>query len=225
MSDKIKMHRVNKATLRKQAYHKRIVDAAITLFTEQGVDETPITDVIRKAGVAHKTFFNHFSNKHQLMMHIAEDYFKGLEAIIQQETAGHDNAAIVLEASFNNIAETINGLDQRTGRMLGHLVLQAHVASSYNKFHIIAELNKIVVGLLTDARRQNCLNEEFGIETYAELVTSIFVGIINNWANDKDYDLVGHMRQASEFIVKTVFDKQACTSSSNMVNPSNRVTA
>lgn len=213
MSEKIRKHRVNKVLLRKRAYQQRIVDAAIVLFTRQGVDQTPITAIIKEAGVAHKTFFNHFPNKHQLMMHIAEQYFAGMEAIVREVSRENDDAVDILQRSFIMTAETIDNLDERTGRMLGHLVLHAHVGQGYDKFRIIGHLKTVVTDLMQQACRQGHLKADFSLAFYAELVTSIFVGVITNWANDENYPLVQHMTLASTFVVQTVFTGQQVTGS------------
>ncbi|MCG6498750.1 TetR/AcrR family transcriptional regulator [Kitasatospora sp. A2-31] len=46
---------------------ERLYDAAITLFAEQGYDETSIDEIAERADVARGTFFNYFQRKEDLL--------------------------------------------------------------------------------------------------------------------------------------------------------------
>jgi len=52
---------------------KRILAAAVRLFSERGVGNVTVTDVAAQAGVSRATVFNHFGTKHALVEGIAED--------------------------------------------------------------------------------------------------------------------------------------------------------
>lgn len=52
---------------RKQETRERILEAAVELFGEQGVDATKVADVCERADVARQTFFNHFPAKADLL--------------------------------------------------------------------------------------------------------------------------------------------------------------
>ena len=45
----------------------RLVVAAMQLFTEQGYDETTVTQIAQRAGVTKSTFFRHFPDKRELL--------------------------------------------------------------------------------------------------------------------------------------------------------------
>lgn len=46
---------------------KRFVTAALTLFTEQGYDETTVAEIADRAGLTKSTFFRHFSDKREVL--------------------------------------------------------------------------------------------------------------------------------------------------------------
>jgi AcrR family transcriptional regulator len=57
---------------------RRILEAAIRLFSDRGVAKVKVTDVATAAGVSRATVFNHFGAKHALVEGIAQeviDYF------------------------------------------------------------------------------------------------------------------------------------------------------
>jgi hypothetical protein len=43
------------------------MQAAITLFAEQGYEETTIADIAERAGLAKRTFFRYFSDKREVL--------------------------------------------------------------------------------------------------------------------------------------------------------------
>jgi AcrR family transcriptional regulator len=47
---------------------ERLVVAAVDLFTEQGYDDTTVTQIAERAGVTKSTFFRHFPDKRELLV-------------------------------------------------------------------------------------------------------------------------------------------------------------
>lgn len=47
---------------------RRLVVAAVDLFTEQGYDATTVAQIAERAGVTKSTFFRHFSDKRELLV-------------------------------------------------------------------------------------------------------------------------------------------------------------
>ena len=52
---------------------KEILDAAIGLFEEKGYDDTAVSDIVRKVGVAKGTFYYHFKSKEDLLDAFLDD--------------------------------------------------------------------------------------------------------------------------------------------------------
>ncbi len=60
----------------KLATRRRIVAAASAAFREQGVAETGLDDVMRRAGLTHGGFYSHFSDKSELIAEACADAFE-----------------------------------------------------------------------------------------------------------------------------------------------------
>lgn len=65
-------------TARYQRNHERIHDAAIDLFDERGFEETTVTAIARRAGVARATVFNHFPEKAGILV----EFSRRLDALV-----------------------------------------------------------------------------------------------------------------------------------------------
>jgi len=66
------------STARYQRNHERIHDAAIDLFDERGFEETTVTAIARRAGVARATVFNHFPEKAGILV----EFSRRLDALV-----------------------------------------------------------------------------------------------------------------------------------------------
>ncbi|MAE96932.1 MAG: hypothetical protein CL910_19970, partial [Deltaproteobacteria bacterium] len=62
----------NRFELRRQQNRAALLDAALTLFQEQGLRDTKLEEICAHADVAPRTFFNHFETREHLYAAIAE---------------------------------------------------------------------------------------------------------------------------------------------------------
>ncbi|MGW3204247.1 TetR/AcrR family transcriptional regulator [Streptomyces sp. NPDC001135] len=73
----------------KQRIRKRLYDAALSLFAEQGYDATTIDEIADRADVARGTFFNHFHRKEDLIAEWGEQRRARLKTYLEETvTAG-----------------------------------------------------------------------------------------------------------------------------------------
>ncbi|WEV56774.1 TetR/AcrR family transcriptional regulator [Ligilactobacillus acidipiscis] len=56
----------------------KVLDAAITLFSENGYDKTSTNEIAKKAGVSQAVLFKYFHSKHKLLEKILEPLFKNI---------------------------------------------------------------------------------------------------------------------------------------------------
>jgi AcrR family transcriptional regulator len=61
----------------------RLVKAAITLFAEQGYEQTTVAEIAQRAGLTKRTFFRHFTDKREVLFGGSEDLSRlWLEAVV-----------------------------------------------------------------------------------------------------------------------------------------------
>jgi len=82
-----------------------IVQSAMRIFTEKGVEKTTISDIVKHAGIAQGTFYLYFPSKLSLMPAIAEVMVKTtLQAVIDtvdQSSSFQDRLRQFVEAIFD----------------------------------------------------------------------------------------------------------------------------
>jgi TetR/AcrR family transcriptional regulator, transcriptional repressor for nem operon len=93
---------------RKQAAinRQRIVDSAIRLFAQRGVDGVGVAEVMADAGFTHGGFYNHFASKDELVLEACSTSFARAVGSLRdgnppQQTADADFAACLSAAMLN----------------------------------------------------------------------------------------------------------------------------
>ncbi len=61
-----------------QKTEKNIINSAIDLFTENGIEQTKFRDIARKAGIGKSTLYRYFSSKQQLIDYLMEKIWQKL---------------------------------------------------------------------------------------------------------------------------------------------------
>jgi AcrR family transcriptional regulator len=84
---------------RRERTRRQLLHAARELFAEQGVGETRIGQITERADVGAGSFYNHFSDKDEIVEAVLSDATEDQGALVDQLTAGiEDPAAIVAYA-------------------------------------------------------------------------------------------------------------------------------
>ena len=63
----------NRTSRRSLRTRRRLMDAALSLFSEKGVDATTIEEITERADVGKGTFYRHFKSKHAAMVALVQE--------------------------------------------------------------------------------------------------------------------------------------------------------
>ncbi|WP_308467817.1 TetR/AcrR family transcriptional regulator [Rathayibacter soli] len=72
----------------------RLLTAAVELFTEQGFEQTTVTEIAERAGLTERTFFRHFADKREVLFFGQDDFLQ----LFVSAVAGAPADATPLEA-------------------------------------------------------------------------------------------------------------------------------
>lgn len=78
---------------RRKPVRQRLFDAALTLFSIQGVDATTIDQIVEAADVAKGSFYNYFQDRNGVMLAIAAELRSRLEGAIARLNDGIEDPA------------------------------------------------------------------------------------------------------------------------------------
>ncbi|MDO5633069.1 MAG: TetR/AcrR family transcriptional regulator [Paracoccus sp. (in: a-proteobacteria)] len=80
-------HRSRTAERRRDAMRRRLIESAMPVFAEKGVDAVVIDDVILAAGVSRGTFYKYFPSTRDLMVAISEELGNELMSLVESVVA------------------------------------------------------------------------------------------------------------------------------------------
>lgn len=75
----------------------KIIQAAIDVFREKGVEKTKVSDIVKKAGIAQGTFYLYFPSRLSVMPAIAKVMVDKIIAAIEQGVPANESFEIQLE--------------------------------------------------------------------------------------------------------------------------------
>ena len=79
------------------AREQSVIDAALELFLDEGIDNVTVSKIARRAGIGKGTVYKHFLTKNEILMRIMLDYEKklsiNLAVGIKKAEAGDPGAA------------------------------------------------------------------------------------------------------------------------------------
>ncbi len=74
---------------------KELIDAAEELFREKGCEETSVSDIVKKVGVAQGTFYYYFESKDDILDAVLDHYLRDhLERTVRDIIAGESRDAL-----------------------------------------------------------------------------------------------------------------------------------
>jgi AcrR family transcriptional regulator len=81
----------------RQVRERDLVAATRTLFDERGMQDAPIEEIARAAGIARGLVYRHFSSKEELYVLTVTHYLDELGGMLELAVEGDDDAAVRLE--------------------------------------------------------------------------------------------------------------------------------
>jgi AcrR family transcriptional regulator len=184
---------------RKREVHERLLEAAERLFRRQGFDATTIDEIAELAGVAQKTFFNHFATKQALIGELAE----AVIARFREELAEIRRAPVStrerLARCFRHLADEVEA-----SRHLARDLILASIRLLPEQGRTAAGLPAAFGAILADGRAAGEVRRDLPLEFLAEMTVGALGAVLTNWASARDYPLQRRLAQTASFVADAV---------------------
>jgi AcrR family transcriptional regulator len=167
---------------RKQEVRDRILGAAFDLFLDQGVSATTIEDICERADVANRTFFNHFSTRHDMMRALAEVRLLNLRDVVFDRANEPIPDRVI--GLFDDIAATLG----KSGDTYRELIAELLAAAGYGIQRGFA-LHETFLGLVKEGVARGEVSVRHDAQTLADIIAGALTGGIVNWTVDKTYSI------------------------------------
>lgn len=174
----------------------------MALFEEQGFTATKVADICDQADIAHKTFFNHFGSKQDLLREIARYALDQLLADIRQAREQPGSTRGRLLFFFTRVADNADQAGPMRRELLTELIHIAHETG--NEPEQARLLHDAFGSIIHDGFAAGDLVAGHDADTLTEMVMGSFYVLMFNWANLDDYPLRRQAMSAARFLADSM---------------------
>ncbi|WP_372779799.1 TetR/AcrR family transcriptional regulator [Litorivivens sp.] len=195
---------VNRIERRKLEFRRKITDAAVRLFEQNGVADTSIASIIKEADIAHKTFFNHFPTKDHLLRHVASTFSHRAYQSFSDEIARIKDPKKRVAFCLKSIAKELEGVKDHYKELL-NLYLISGAAESDLQREQRAQFTSLISQIIAEAREQDQLKLDFPNDMLTDIIIGLCISTLLSWSLEDNYPIVEKMRNQVNFINTTIF--------------------
>jgi AcrR family transcriptional regulator len=174
----------------------RLADAALTLYSERGFDQTTVAEIASRAGLTERTFFRHFADKREVLFGASSE----LQELMVGAVAGAPDAATPIEAVAAGLEAAASVLRDREYSRRRQAIITATAELQERELIKFASL----ASAIAEALRGRGV-EEPAASLAAEAGLGVFRVAFERWINDTD------QRDLSEVIRESLADLKAVT--------------
>jgi AcrR family transcriptional regulator len=187
---------------RKLEVRGRILEASISLFQRHGIEQTTVVEICELADVAHKTFFNHFQSKRELLRNIAREGIEQLLLQLEEARKQGTSSAERIRYFFRGVAENAAETGPMQRELLSELVHIAHEAGDEREKAL--KLHDAFAAIIRDGISAGDLIDRHSAETLSEMLMGAYYVLMFNWANLDDYPLHERALETADFLVDSM---------------------
>jgi AcrR family transcriptional regulator len=184
---------------RKLEMRGRILETARERFAEQGFAETRVADICDLADIAHKTFFNHFPTKLDLLREIAHTGIEELMVEIEDVRKADLGTRERIQRFFDTVAEHIAGAGPKNRDLLVEIV---HLISgdAAERSEQVRRLHAAFRGIVEDGLALGDVTRRHDPQALTELILGSYYVLIFNYANLDDFPIRERSRAAARIL-------------------------
>ena len=118
----------NRQARRKEATRQKLVDAAVEIFSEKGINDTSVNDITERADVAYGTFYNYFNSIEELPPEVIRKVITDHVSKVQVKLKGIDDIVLIVAISVREVMrkvltdKTMHWLSERPVIMVNELM-------------------------------------------------------------------------------------------------------
>jgi AcrR family transcriptional regulator len=194
---------------RKLEVRGRILEASISLFQQKGIEQTTVVGICELADVAHKTFFNHFQSKRELLRDIAREGIEQLLLQLEEARKRGTSSAERIRLFFGGVAENADEAGPLQRELLSELVHIAHEAGDEREKAL--KLHDAFAAIVRDGTEAGDLTDRHSSETLTEMLMGGYYVLMFNWANLEDYPIHARALDTAAFLVEAMVTEKTPT--------------
>ena len=195
---------LSKSEIRRNHYRQLILDAAILLFEEQGIANTTVAEIIKQAGIAHKTFFNHFPTKNHLIEYMAVSYARLAENVFIDAKAKHRDPYRVIEFTYNTMGTMVENLSGTAREVIRDVLLNVSKFPDQDQGYRNS-LENFIRAELETAKSKGKLQDRVNVGHAANVITALYTANLFKWGTIDNYAMAKNLVAELRLIKPAIF--------------------
>lgn len=188
---------------RKQALRQHIYDVAAALFISQGFEATTVEQIADAADVAPATFFNHFHNKHAVLVEMTNEVITHVQALLDRElTEGRTTRERLI--GFGDAAAADIEQSREIARNVVLTMIMHSDPSQDDGPAYLVRVYEPFAAMLRDGQNRGEVRNDLDADFLAEMVIGIVNATITSWLARDDYPIEKRLRQAAQFAWESI---------------------
>jgi AcrR family transcriptional regulator len=187
---------------RKLEVRGRLLAAAQALFEEKGVQAATVAEICERADVAHKTFFNHFPAKQDLVRAMAEESIELLLGEIEAARRGGSTTAERLKLFFESVARRASAAGPMHRDLLTGIIHAAQQAD--DEPANARRLHAAFAAIVATGIEAGEVTRAHAAETLTDTILGTYYALMFNWANLDGYPIAERSRSAAAFLAEAL---------------------
>lgn len=156
-----------------------ISDAALKVFREHGYNKTRMADIAQMAGMGKGTLYEYFKDKGDILRFAFDQYFsvfsEGVLKAMKEKTKPSEKILSLIDFALRHAAEW----EDHCAIYVDYFgAARTEEQKRFSLSGIYAEMKDILENLIKEAQSANEIDEKFDPGAVAELLLSIYDGII-----------------------------------------------
>ena len=195
---------------KKEETRRRIFETAISLFREQGIEQTTVDEITEKADVGRGTFFNYFPRKESVLAYLSEE----------RVALAEENAATLLEDSASASEKlldiyTFAASAYLTDRELSRYVFNEWMQRAFQPTQEAGRRwHKLVVTVVAQGQAAGELRADVQPDVMESLLSSVYISTLYYWLCcpvgtklSEDFPLQEGLRERLELVMDGIATK------------------
>ena len=146
----------SKREAHKQELREQLLEQGFLLFSEKGLEQTTVADIVEKCNIARGTFYNYFSDINALFDALIESLNSRIREGVKKTRKETHSVYDYLYGTFKSYYSIIG-----TPEMIQfHIINQAHIRQSTYQSHMIKTIVKNLIRDLKSSKKIKAFNKK-----------------------------------------------------------------
>lgn len=171
----------NKTKGKKERTKEKIFNTALSLFLEQGYDNTTVQEITEKAEVAKGTFFSHFPTKDAILTYLGEQRIEKMQETLSIELSQVQNAKDQILKLFDFLAE-VNEENKKITKLISYEILKKFNSPELNhETENQLELKRIMEHIIVKGQQTGEFKQDFQSNHVADILIGVYFYTLLQW--------------------------------------------